>query len=568
MNVRVLFASCLFFSFLIPVTTRAQWTPNGVPLCTATGAQTFPSIAQNGGAIVAWEDRRSGTHADIYAGKVDPSGAVLWTVNGVAVSTAAGNKYGPKVIADGTGGAIVTWNDARSGSESDIYAQRITASGAIAWAVDGVPVCTAPGDQYDQAIIPDRIGGAIIAWSDSRDGDINADIYAQRINASGVTQWTPDGIPVCTALYYQAGVAMAPDGHSGAIMAWYDGRNNIDDNIYAQRISASGAPLWTADGVALCTAPDEQYSVAMVPDGAGGACVAWQDFRSGTDFDIYACKVDASGVPQWTADGVALSTAANDQVFSIFPKIGTDGAGGAIVAWQDYRSDEDGDVYAQRIDASGAVQWTADGLALCTASGSQYLPTIAADGGGAAIVAWGDGRGTGPDTYNIYAQRVAGPGVTQWTPDGIPLETAAGQQDTPAMVPDGSGGAYATWVDFHSTSGDIYVGRIGPAGMVPTGIHDTPSVPAATLSANSPNPFATETEMTLDLPSEVAVKVDVFDAAGRRVRHLDLGRARAGSNRLAFDGRDDHARALPSGVYFFRVLAGGETVTRKMVIAR
>jgi hypothetical protein len=49
---------------------------------------------------------------------------------------------------------------------------------------------------------------------------------------------------------------------------------------------------------------------------------------------------------------------------------------------------------------------------------------------------------------------------------------------------------------------------------------------------------------------------------------LQLGRRDAGVWPLRFDGHDDHARALPSGVYFYRVRAAGETATRKLVIAR
>jgi hypothetical protein len=37
---------------------------------------------------------------------------------------------------------------------------------------------------------------------------------------------------------------------------------------------------------------------------------------------------------------------------------------------------------------------------------------------------------------------------------------------------------------------------------------------------------------------------------------------------MRFDGHDDAGRLLPSGVYFYRVHAGAETVTEKMVIAR
>src|SRR5712664_2056878 len=127
--------------------------------------------------------------------------------------------------------------------------------------------------------------------------------------------------------------AITSDGAGGAIVTWYDNRSGNWD-IYAQRVNAEGVPQWTADGVALCTAANNQFDPTIASDGAGGAIVTWNDFRSGSGFDIYAQRVNAAGVPQWTVDGVALCTATNDQWR---PMIAPDGAGGAIVTWYDLR---------------------------------------------------------------------------------------------------------------------------------------------------------------------------------------------------------------------------------------
>ena len=89
-----------------------------------------------------------------------------------------------------------------------------------------------------------------------------------------------------------------------------------------------GWAAWPHDpnngNVALCTAANDQGPPMIVSDGAGGAIVTWEDFRSGTNWDIYAQRVSAAGVPQWTANGVALCTAANTQGS---PMIVSDGAG-------------------------------------------------------------------------------------------------------------------------------------------------------------------------------------------------------------------------------------------------
>src|SRR5439155_11269911 len=163
-----------------------------------------------------------------------------------------------------------------------------------------------------------------------------------------------------------------------------------------------------------CTAAIDPYSPMIVSDGAGGAIIAWQDYRSGTKWDSFAQRVNAAGVPQWTANGVALCTAAGDQRS---PTIISDGAGGAIVAWQDARGGNY-DIYAQRVSAAGVSQWNADGVALCTAANDQIYPTIASDGAGGAIVTWQDARS---GNYDIYARRVSAAGARQWTADGVAL---------------------------------------------------------------------------------------------------------------------------------------------------
>ncbi len=83
--------------------------------------------------------------------------------------------------------------------------------------------------------------------------------------------------------------------------------------MYVQRGSPAGAMLWPADGVALITAPNDQFGPDMVMDGDGGAIAVWTDNRGGSYqvSDVYARIVDAAGVPQGIADGVAVCTAAS-----------------------------------------------------------------------------------------------------------------------------------------------------------------------------------------------------------------------------------------------------------------
>ncbi len=56
----------------------------------------------------------------------------------------------------------------------------------------------------------------------------------------------------------------------------------------------------------------------------------------------------------------------------------SDGAGGAIITWRDFRSLAAGDIYAQRIDEYGHELWNAGGIPICGVTGDQIDPMIAA----------------------------------------------------------------------------------------------------------------------------------------------------------------------------------------------
>jgi hypothetical protein len=271
--------------------------------------------------------------------------------------------------------------------------------------------------------------------------------------------------------------------------------------------------------------------------------------------DIVAQRVNAAGATQW-AGGAPVCVDANAQ---INPQIVSDGGAGAIITWQDNRNGPADNVYAQRVNASGVSQWTTNGIAL--SSGSAELPVIAANGAGGAIVAWDDSRSLYPD-HNIFTRALSSAGAMSWPAPGTAMCTAGGDQGWPRIESNG-GIAITVWQDHRGANWDIYAQPIG----VVSGVRDTPSVPTLSVTPNYPNPFGGRTAMSLTLTSDANVNVDVFDVAGHRVRHHELGRLNAGWNQMSFDGRDDAGRSLPSGVYFYRIHAANQTVTQKMIIA-
>lgn len=458
----------------------AQWSPDpnvGNPVVIASDTQS-PAIAVPdgaGGTIVVWKSARfdAGTLSFLYsarAQRLDAVGNPMWAAGGVALADetlhALSTLVAPPIAAaaDGAGGAVVAWRDVRNDT-GDIFAQRISGAGTLSWGPTGIAIAAAAGNQLRPNVIADGSGGAIFTWQDPRNGVGNTDVYAQRVNATGTALWTANGVAVCTASGEQLQPALVGDGAGGAILAWSDARTGTQQ-VYAQRVAgASGLGQWTLDGVLLtATVTGLKGRPVLASDGAAGAVVAWEDARNAADNDVYAQRVNAAGAPQWTASGVQVAAAAN----AATPAIVSDGATGAVVVWTDERNGAS-DVFAQRLDASGAPQWTANGVTVCAAAGFQLFPAAVSDGAGGVIAAWEDPRNGASD---VFAQRLSSAGAALWAAGGLGISTATADQSGVSVATDGAGGAIFAWADSRAaaTGIDVFAAHVNAGGVLPVAL--------------------------------------------------------------------------------------------------
>lgn len=452
----------LINSFLIlsqtVVALTNNWIADGVPISIATDTQNSPDIAIDGagGAIITWSDRRSGIDYDIYVQRIDSSGAILWNKDGLGLTSGNDDQNYPSIYSDGNGGAIVVWEDYRSGTEWDIYAQHIDSAGNVLWSPNGIIISNDIGNQHEPRIIDVGSGDFIISWYD-------ANIYAQKIDINGNRLWPGNGTVVSSAVNAQNLPRLVDDGAGGAIIAWSDLRGGVDTDIYAQHINSTGNPQWVVNGTPICTETNSQTWLEISTDGLGGAIIAWQDLRSGTDEDIYSQRVNSSGITQWVANGTAISTEINDQFYL---DIVSDGVGGVYITWNDARGGSK--IYAQHIDISGNVLWELNGTLVSSIAYSQNGVRVIEDGLGGAIFIYSDDRIT--TDYDIYAQRLNSLGASQWDADGVGLCKYNERQMTIEVTSDGSGGAIAVWRDRRNElGGDIYAQHISSNGVVDSG---------------------------------------------------------------------------------------------------
>ncbi|MBI3365901.1 MAG: T9SS type A sorting domain-containing protein [Ignavibacteriae bacterium] len=216
------------------------WAADGVTISSSSNHQRFPAIAADGnsGAFMVWEDYRFG-FSNVFLQRVDTGGTPLLTANGIRMTSIDADQTLPQITSDGVGGVIVAWDDMRDGNQ-DIYSQRVDGAGGFQWTSDGLAICTASGQQGNLAVTTDGSSGAILTWEDSRTGI--ADIFAQRVLSNGSTLWATNGVGICTDTLAQANPTIVDNNAHGAIMTWQDYRKLATQGIdvYAQLINADG----------------------------------------------------------------------------------------------------------------------------------------------------------------------------------------------------------------------------------------------------------------------------------------------------------------------------------------
>jgi hypothetical protein len=501
--------------------TGAVLDISGIPISTAANAQEYPAVAHNGtNFLVVWQDNRSGGSYDIYGARVSSTGTVLNT-SGILISTAVNAQEYPAVAYNGVD-FLVVWQDNRSGGSYDIYGARVSGTGVVR-NPSGIPIFIDAYDQYTPAVVREGTN-FLVVWQNHPSYDIygtrvnstgtvidtsgilisstnvgytqpavahdgtnflvvwedysranGPDIYGARVSGTGTVLDTSD-ISISASANGQYTPAVAHDG-TNFLVVWHDSRSGSYD-IYGVRVSETGTVLDTS-GIPISTAANHQYNAAVAHDGTN-FLVVWQDYRSGTNHDIYGARVsstgavlDTSGIPISTASASATATSPEYS-----PAVAHDGMN-FLVVWQDHRSGTKGDIYGARVSSAGTVLDTS-GIPISTATNDQYIPAVAHNGTNFLVV-WQDSRsGTNSD---IYGARVSSTGAVLDT-SGIPISTVTSYQYIPAVAHNGMN-FLVVWYDYrNSPSPDIYGARVNSAGTV----LDTSGIPISSATNSQYNP--------------------------------------------------------------------------------
>jgi hypothetical protein len=288
------------------------------------------------------------------------------------------------------GATYVAWRDTRNNATTggDIYAQKFDSDGALLWEANGLAVCTFEGNQQLPAITPDGAGGAVVVWLDGRGQTLDA-ILGQRISASGAIQWPAEGVfaGVVFSAQPRPFVHRAPDG--GFMVTWWDAEPFFDPQddmlaLLAQKLDPSGDILWDIAG----PEPDDVWGPGIeVMNGIlRGRSVPDGDGgflafgKLQNGRGFRFQRVASDESMPWTAQ-VDYEASLNDTVPFHFA---SDGTGGVVVVYRVGST-----LRGIRVSADGSLPWGESGIDILTSNlNTAQNFAVTGDRQGGAFVAW------------------------------------------------------------------------------------------------------------------------------------------------------------------------------------
>lgn len=255
------------------------------------------------------------------------------------------------------------------------------------------------------------------------------------VTTSAFAQWSDSpsvNLAICSAGGEQAITKIIATDDGGCFVSWFDNRSSGYD-VYMQRLSPEGIPLWQADGIVIA---DRNYSWTMdfdlALDSAGNAVVAYRQNMVGGD-GVVLSSVSPKGTIRWskTVQGAGAFVASPVVVAS-----GDD----VVVGWS-----SDNVSNFQRVDVTGGFLWNDPPSVDDPLGGTLQVADVQPSLNGSVIVSFVQYTNfSGPK--KLLAQQISSNGIEVWLQLRNLMENNSLQYGAyPEFISDENGGAFFTW---------------------------------------------------------------------------------------------------------------------------
>lgn len=463
------------------------------------------------------------------------------------IAVGSDNTFGGGGAFDGTNFLFAVLGDAQN--KYNITAQLVTGGGSLLGTrislgqAGSTPLVAFDGTKY------------LMAWTDSfpsfAGGDTNGigNIYGQFVSTTGSLIGSRFTFVTGVNIKFAQGRGSIVFQDTAYFLTYLKGPDHHSQYVYGQRISRSGNLI----GGPIQISSHYARESAVAFDGTN-YLVAWcRVEHPNVDKDIYGQLVGKSGVLVGTNFMIDGSPNASDNPVSM-----TFDGSKYWVAFHEQAADafDRWNIYARFVSTTGVV---APRFMVCDSTTYPTFASAAFDGTN-YLITWMEFGG---------AVRVRG---RFFSASGLPLDTAF-------TVFDALGGKYplggvagfvngrflltATRVNGGFAEGDVY-GLFLPGSTTDVSQREMNMIPDEVgLIQNYPNPFNPSTRIVFRIARSEFVKLNVYDALGRKVTTLVDEAMEPGKYIV-----DWNATGMPSGMYFLRLRSGSLVQTKKALLLR
>jgi hypothetical protein len=339
--------------------------------------------------------------------------------------------------------------------------------------------------------------------------------------------------------------------NSNYLVTW-DDRRNTGGQIYYSRVTPSGTVL-NDTGVRLSGIDSSDYYASPAVAASGNQyLIAWRGIRLSGDI-ILASRIDNAGV---IIDTTPIELSGDTMYANQIAMAGCEN--NYLVTWTSEVPDTTGlGLYFKRISPQGEILDSAPRMIAWHYFG--IYEQAVAYGGGCYLVVWGNND-------DVYGCRILADG-TVLDSGGFAICAESQQQIDPAVASDGHR-FLVTWTDSRSGDYDIYgvfIDSLANVGIEENNLAVTNiNIPVDI----SPIPFKDKVNIRFNIPGQNNIDIRIYNASGRLVNTLNVnavsGQRLAVSN-ITWDGKDNHGKILPAGIYFCRISTGLVSVTKRIV---
>jgi hypothetical protein len=354
----------VLFFLLLTTLSFAQWINNpalNLAICDTTGEQTLAKIGStsDGGTYVSWFDNRGGSYA-VYLQRLDPLGYKMWANNGLLISNnpQSSSLVDYDLIVDSDNNAVLVFTDTRNSGSLNVFAYRISPSGAFLWGTNGVSLSSTSDYQPNPKVVQTNDGNFVVSWII---GVNPFKIALQKLSPEGAKMWGTSPVLVFSATEGFNHPQIVPTDSNGVLILHTATTGNFPAQtvkLRATKVSSAGTVSWQMylqdlGRIAAFTVP-KVYS-----DMNNGGIIAWHDDRDFNNLQSgFVQRVSSSGSLYFPVNGTEVSLNAGTHKFNPVASVDPS-TNDTYVFWVEANADQNQNgISGQKVSQTGERMWT------------------------------------------------------------------------------------------------------------------------------------------------------------------------------------------------------------------